>query len=62
MLYGEIEDDVAGVGDIEDLLSINEVRFKVLSVDRTLAKSDELQGTDRQAADQSQAPGATTPC
>ena len=48
VLYGEIEEDVARVGDIEDLLSINEVRFKVLSVDRTLAKSEELRElTDR---------------
>lgn len=42
VLYGEIEEDVLKVEDIEDLLSINEVKFKVLSADDMLGKSDEL--------------------
>ena len=42
VLYGEIEEDVSRVQDIEDLLSINEVRFNVLSADDMLGKSDEL--------------------
>ena len=42
VLYGEIEENVSRVEDIEDLLSINEVRFQVFSADNMLAKSDEL--------------------
>ncbi len=42
VLYGEIEEDVSRVEDIEDLLSINEVKFRVFSADNMLAKSDEL--------------------
>ncbi len=42
VLYGEIEEEVSRVRDIEDLLSINEVKFRVLSADQSLAKSDEL--------------------
>lgn len=41
-LYGEIEDTVSVVDDIEDLLSINEVRFRVLSADDLLGKAAEL--------------------
>lgn len=44
VLYGEIEEDVLKVEDIEDLLSINEVKFSVLSADNMLGKSDELAG------------------
>lgn len=42
VLYGEIEEEVSKVEDIEDLLSISEVKFRVLSADHSLAKSDEL--------------------
>ncbi|MFD1329506.1 DUF6638 family protein [Mycoplana ramosa] len=41
-LYGEIEDSVSVVDDIDDLLSINEVRFRVLSADDLLDKAAEL--------------------
>lgn len=41
-LYGEIEDSVSVVEDIEDLLSINEVRFRVLSAEGMLGKASEL--------------------
>ncbi len=44
VLYGEIEEDVLKVEHIEDLLSINEVKFRVLSADDMLGKSDELAG------------------
>jgi hypothetical protein len=42
VIYGEIEDSVATVGDIEDLLSINQVEFKVLSADDVTGKAGEL--------------------
>ena len=41
-LYGEIEDSVSVVKDIDDLLSINEVRFRVLSAEDMLGKAAEL--------------------
>ena len=41
-LYGEIEDSVSIVDDIDDLLSINEVRFRVLSAEDLLGKAAEL--------------------
>jgi hypothetical protein len=41
-LYGEIEDSVATVDHIEDLLSINEVNFKVHSAEDILGKAAEL--------------------
>jgi len=41
-LYGEIEDSVSVVDDIDDLLSINEVRFRVLSAEDMLGKAGEL--------------------
>ncbi|MDW5312809.1 DUF6638 family protein [Rhizobium sp. PL01] len=41
-LYGEIEDSVSIVNDIDDLLSINEVRFRVLSAEDMLGKAAEL--------------------
>ncbi|CAN7209160.1 DUF6638 family protein [Rhizobium sp. LjRoot254] len=41
-LYGEIEDSVATVDHIEDLLSINEVHFKVYSAEDILGKAAEL--------------------
>lgn len=43
-LYGEIEDSVSVVHDIDDLLSINEVRFRVLSAEDMLGKAAELRG------------------
>jgi hypothetical protein len=41
-LYGEIEDSVSTVDHIEDLLSINEVHFKVYSAEDILGKAAEL--------------------
>ncbi|HTO33795.1 MAG TPA: DUF6638 family protein [Pararhizobium sp.] len=41
-LYGEIEDSVSTVEDIDDLLSINEVRFRVMSAEDMLGKAAEL--------------------
>lgn len=41
-LYGEIEDSVSVVDDIDDLLSINEVRFRVFSAEDMLGKAAEL--------------------
>lgn len=42
VLYGEIEEDVSRVTSIEDLLSIQEVNFRVMSANDILGKSDEL--------------------
>ena len=42
VIYGEIEDSVAKVDDIEDLLSINQVEFRVLSAEDVLGKATEL--------------------
>ncbi|MGB3389092.1 MAG: DUF6638 family protein [Pseudaminobacter sp.] len=42
VIYGEIEDSVAKVEDIEDLLSINQVEFRVLSAEDVLGKAAEL--------------------
>lgn len=42
VIYGEIEDSVARVRDIEDLLSINQVEFRVLSAEDTTGKASEL--------------------
>ncbi|MER8828015.1 hypothetical protein NKH73_16500 [Mesorhizobium sp. M0938] len=42
VIYGEIEDSVPEVSDIEDLLSINQVEFKVLSAEDVLGKAAEL--------------------
>lgn len=42
VIYGEIEDSVAKVEDIEDLLSINQVEFRVLSAENVLGKATEL--------------------
>ncbi|MBZ9989064.1 hypothetical protein LB572_18370 [Mesorhizobium sp. BH1-1-5] len=42
VIYGEIEDQVPKVNDIEDLLSINQVEFKVLSAEDVLGKAAEL--------------------
>ncbi|MDG3576150.1 hypothetical protein P7F60_07115 [Rhizobium sp. YJ-22] len=41
-LYGEIEDSVSVVDSLEDLLSINEVTFRVLSAEDLLGKAGEL--------------------
>lgn len=49
-LYGEIDDSVATVDHIDDLLSINEVNFKVYSAEDILGKAAEL----RQLADKLQ--------
>ncbi len=43
-LYGEIEDSVARVETLEDLLSINEVSFRVFSAEDILSKAGELRG------------------
>jgi hypothetical protein len=42
VIYGEIEDSVDKVEDIEDLLSINQVEFKVLSAEDVVGKAAEL--------------------
>ncbi len=42
VIYGEIEDSVSRVEDIEDLLSINQVEFRVLSAEDVLGKAAEL--------------------
>lgn len=42
VIYGEIEDSVSQVTDIEDLLSISQVEFKVLSAEDVLGKAAEL--------------------
>ncbi len=42
VIYGEIEDSVSKVEDIEDLLSINQVEFRVLSAEDVLGKAGEL--------------------
>nr|WP_316655308.1 DUF6638 family protein [uncultured Gellertiella sp.] len=47
-VYGEIEDSVAKVESLDDLLGINEIRFGVLSADDLLGKAAEL----RQLVDQ----------
>ncbi len=42
VIFGEIEDSVAKVESIEDLLSINQVEFRVLSAEDVLGKAAEL--------------------
>ncbi|MEK1887819.1 MAG: DUF6638 family protein [Phyllobacterium sp.] len=42
VLYGEIEDSVSVVNDIEDLLSINQVEFRVLSAQNVMGQAAEL--------------------
>ncbi len=42
VIYGEIEDSVSKVESIEDLLSINQVEFRVLSGEDVLGKASEL--------------------
>ncbi|MBN9070996.1 MAG: hypothetical protein J0H34_05200 [Rhizobiales bacterium] len=42
VIYGEIEDSVSRVEDIEDLLSINQIEFRVLSAEDVLGKAAEL--------------------
>jgi hypothetical protein len=42
VIYGEIEDSVSKVEDIEDLLSINQVEFRVLSAEDVVGKAAEL--------------------
>ncbi len=52
VIYGEIEDSVSEVDDIEDLLSIKQVEFRVLSANDTLGKAAELRTlTDRLTGD-----------
>lgn len=41
-LYGEIDDPIARVEDIDDLLSIEDVKFEVRSADSLLDKANEL--------------------
>lgn len=43
-LFGEIEEPVDVVSGVEDLLSIDEVRFRVLSAENMLGKATELRG------------------
>lgn len=48
VIYGEIEDNISEVEDIEDLLSIEQVQFKVLSADDVIGQANELRTlTDR---------------
>jgi hypothetical protein len=42
VIYGEIEDSVQRVEDIDDLISINQVEFRVLSAEDVLGKAAEL--------------------
>lgn len=42
VIYGEIEDSIARVETMDDLLSIEEVTFRVLSADDTVRKAAEL--------------------
>ena len=42
VIYGEIEDSIAAVETMEDLLAIEEVRFRVMSADDTVRKATEL--------------------
>lgn len=42
VIYGEIEDSVSKVEDIEDLIGINQVEFRVLSAEDVLGKASEL--------------------
>jgi hypothetical protein len=42
VIFGEIEDSVSEVDDIDDLLSIKQVEFRVLSANDTLGKAAEL--------------------
>jgi len=42
VIYGEIDDSVSKVEDIEDMLSINQVEFRVLSAEDVLGKASEL--------------------
>ncbi|WP_306118477.1 MULTISPECIES: DUF6638 family protein [unclassified Roseitalea] len=42
VIYGEIEDNVSRIEDIEDLLSIEQVRFKVLSAENVLSSAAQL--------------------
>lgn len=42
VIYGEIEDSISVVRDIEDLLSINQVEFRVLSAEDVLGQAAEL--------------------
>jgi hypothetical protein len=42
VIYGEIEDSVARVEDIDDLLSISQVEFRVLSAEDVTGKAAEL--------------------
>jgi hypothetical protein len=48
VIFGEIEDSVSEVDDIEDLLGIKQVEFRVMSANDTLGKAAELRAlTDR---------------
>lgn len=42
VIFGEIEDNVAEINDVEDLLSIEQVEFKVLSANNVLGKAAQL--------------------
>ena len=50
-LYGEIEEPVDIVTGVEDLLSIDEVRFRVMSAENMLGKATELRALRRPAED-----------
>lgn len=42
VIFGEIEENVSTVNDIEDLLSIQQVEFRVLSADDVIGQANEL--------------------
>ena len=42
VIFGEIEDSVSFVDDVEDLLSINQVQFRVLSAEDVVGKAAQL--------------------
>ncbi|MAW88666.1 MAG: hypothetical protein CMJ42_19270 [Phyllobacteriaceae bacterium] len=42
VIFGEIEDSVSYVDDVEDLLSINQVQFRVLSAEDVVGKAAQL--------------------
>lgn len=44
VIYGEIEDSVAVVKNLQDLLAIEEVSFNVMSAENVLGKAGELRG------------------
>ena len=61
VLYGEIEDSVSTVNDIDDLCRSTRCEFRVLSAEDMLGKAAEL-GTLVDQLKKVPTPGATTRC